>query len=87
MRQRHGEPVSAGWQRTAALYATLRESGMPACEEIGSAPAGTSSTGGGDASTIGVWLGLAAVGALIAIGALGSRTSRSPVPGRSGQRA
>ena len=81
VRQRFGQPVTSGWQRSAAMYPTLRESGLPPCRDlVGSAASAPSGSGGSSRS--GPLVGLAIVAALALAGAFGQRRDRQVVAGR-----
>jgi hypothetical protein len=68
--------AATGWARSAALFATLREAGVPACSDLdlrgGAVPSGAD----GSSGPRGLWVGFALVAALVTAGALRSRTDR-----------
>jgi hypothetical protein len=89
VRLSNGASVTAGWSSSVALFPTLREAGLPPCAALGAnvaVAAGAGASAGGSNGPTGLWFGLVLVAALVAAGALGSRTGRRPsdatVPGR-----
>jgi hypothetical protein len=66
-----GRPAQSGWWHSVALFRTFEEAGLACGSGRALAVAGPE---GGGGSFAGLWAGLAALLALVALGALGRRT-------------